>query len=142
MQAWAGSELKYADLGDARLNRRLIKIVENLAAQPQASITQASASWAETKATYAFWRSERIEAAAIIEAHQRSATQRAKEHEMILAIQDTTDLNFTHHKSKTPAQGFGAISAQEYLLGLKVHERVWGDNARSAARGTAPPSVV
>jgi IS4 transposase len=121
MQAWAGSELKYADLGDARLNRRLIKIVENLAAQPQASITQASASWAETKATYAFWRSERIEAAAIIEAHQRSATQRAKEHEMILAIQDTTDLNFTHHKSKTPAQGFGAISAQEYLLGLKVH---------------------
>lgn len=121
MQAWAGSELKYADLGDARLNKRLIKIVENLAAQPQASITQASSNWAETKATYAFWRSKRIEAATIIEAHQMSATQRAKEHNMILAIQDTTDLNFTHHNSKTPAQGFGAISAQDYLLGLKVH---------------------
>jgi hypothetical protein len=109
MQAWAGSELKYANLGDARLNKRLIKIVENLAAQPQASITQASSNWAETKATYAFWRSKRIEGAAIIEAHQISATQRAKEHNMILAIQDTTDLNFTHHNSKTPAQGFGAI---------------------------------
>jgi hypothetical protein len=140
MPAWAGTELKYADLGDARLNKRLIKIVENLAAQPQASITQASSSWAQTKATYAFWRSERIEATAIIEAHQTSATARAKQHEMILAIQDTTDLNFTHHKSKTPAQGFGAISAQDYLLGLKVHS-VFGVTTQGVPLGVLHQQV-
>ncbi len=42
MQTWAALELKYADLGDARLNKRLVSIVENLAAQPDASVPQAS----------------------------------------------------------------------------------------------------
>ena len=30
MQSWAAEELRYADLGDKRLNRRLIDIVENV----------------------------------------------------------------------------------------------------------------
>ena len=38
MQSWATEELKYAALPDKRLNKRLIKIVENLARQPHASI--------------------------------------------------------------------------------------------------------
>ena len=42
MQSWATEELKYAALPDKRLNKRLIKIVENLARQPHASIPQAS----------------------------------------------------------------------------------------------------
>ncbi len=60
MQSWATEELKYAALPDKRLNQRLIKIVENLAQQPQASIPQASGDWASTKATYNFWQSQRI----------------------------------------------------------------------------------
>jgi hypothetical protein len=31
MQRWAADELMYADLGDARLNQRLVRIVEDLA---------------------------------------------------------------------------------------------------------------
>lgn len=42
MRSWAKEELKYAALPDKRLNQRLIKIVENLAQQPHASIPQAS----------------------------------------------------------------------------------------------------
>ena len=34
MTPWAGKELQYADLGDARLNKRLVKIVEDLATHP------------------------------------------------------------------------------------------------------------
>jgi hypothetical protein len=71
MQSWASEELKYAALPDKRLNQRLIKIVENLTQQPDASIPQASGDWASTKATYNFWKSERIEAREIIEAHQK-----------------------------------------------------------------------
>ena len=47
-QSWATEELKYAALPDKRLNQRLIKIVENLAQQPHASIPQASGDWATT----------------------------------------------------------------------------------------------
>ncbi len=40
MQSWAKEELKDANLPDKRLNKRLIKIVENLAQQPHASVPQ------------------------------------------------------------------------------------------------------
>lgn len=41
MQKWAESELQQADLGDARRNKRLVRIVEDLAAQPASSVPQA-----------------------------------------------------------------------------------------------------
>ncbi|NMQ20566.1 hypothetical protein E4P82_16000, partial [Candidatus Competibacter phosphatis] len=44
---WGG-----ADLGDARLNRRLVRMAERLGAQPNASIPVACNGWAETQAAY------------------------------------------------------------------------------------------
>ena len=55
MQSWAAEELRYADLGDKRLNRRLIDIVETLSAKPTVSVPQACGTWAKTKAVYRFW---------------------------------------------------------------------------------------
>jgi hypothetical protein len=86
-----------------------------------ASIPQASGDWANTKATYNFGKSERIEAGEIIEAHQKQVSKRASKEEIVLAIQDTSDFNFTHHKAKTESQGFGLTCAQKYVRGLKVH---------------------
>ncbi|MGK7878305.1 MAG: transposase DNA-binding-containing protein [Xenococcaceae cyanobacterium] len=141
MQSWAAEELKYANLPDVRLNKRLVKIVENLAAQPNTTVPQASGDWANTKATYNFWKSERIGFEDIIDAHQRSAIERASAHNLILAVQDTTDLNFTHHKSKNWEGGFGQISPQEYVRGLKVHS-VLGVSERGSAIGSARPTSV
>lgn len=121
MRSWATEELKYAALPDKRLNQRLIKVVENLARQPQASIPQASGDWANTKATYNLGKSARIEAEDIIEAHRKQTAQRASKEKIILAIQDTSDFNFTHHQAKTESQGFGMTCAQKYVRGLKVH---------------------
>ncbi len=81
----------------------------------------ACGTWAQSKATYRFWQNKRVEAEQIIEAHLYSAVARAQVHQLVLAIQDPTDISFPHHKSKTTEQGFGLISSQEYLLGLKVH---------------------
>ena len=121
MRSWASQELQSAALPDKRLNRRLIKIVENLAQQPHGSVPQASGDWANTKATYNFWKSPRIEAEDIIEAHQEQTAQRASKEKIVLAIQDTSDFNFTHHRAKTEKQGFGMTCAQKYVRGLKVH---------------------
>ena len=121
MGSWASEELKYTALPDQRLSKRLIKVVENLARQPHASIPQASGDWANTKATYNLWKSARIEAEDIIEGHRKSTVQRASEQKIVLAIQDTSDFNFTHHQAKTERQGFGMTCAQKYVRGLKVH---------------------
>ncbi len=55
MQSWAARELKGVNLGDKRLNQRLVKIVEALCEHPEMSIPQAGGSWAATKAAYNFF---------------------------------------------------------------------------------------
>jgi hypothetical protein len=96
----------------------LVRIVEDLAAQPNESVPPACGNWAATKATYEFWKSPRLKPNDIRLAHQKSTVERVKAHSIALAIQDTTDLNFTHHPRK---QGIGPISSQATVLGLKVH---------------------
>lgn len=121
MHSWAEEELKDTGLPDQRLNRRLIKIVTQAVEQPSATIPQASKSWCDTKATYDFWKSERFEYSDIIEGHRQKTLQRATKEELVLMIQDTSDFNFTHHRSKTWEKGFGQNCSQNYVRGLKVH---------------------
>ncbi|NEQ87004.1 MAG: transposase [Moorea sp. SIO2I5] len=56
MKAWAVEELQDAELGDVRRKKRLMRIVSDLAAQPNASVPQASGNLAATQAAYKFWR--------------------------------------------------------------------------------------
>jgi len=121
VQSWAEQELKDTGLPDKRLNQRLIKIVQQAVQQPSATIPQASETWSDTKATYDFWKSERFDYGDIIEGHRQKTLERAKEKELVLMIQDTSDFNFTHHPSKTWEKGFGQTCSQNYVRGLKVH---------------------
>jgi hypothetical protein len=98
-----------------------LSIAESLAAQPTASIPQASGDWAAAKAIYRFWNNPKVGAEEILEGHQSQVRQRVAQQQVVLAIQDTTDLSFVHHPSKSEEQGFGLLSGQDYLLGLKVH---------------------
>ncbi len=60
--SWVAEELRTASLGDKRRNRRLIKIVEDLSAMPQASVTQAARDGAAVQGTYEFWGNVRVKA--------------------------------------------------------------------------------
>ena len=114
---WAAQELQYVELGDARLNRRLISLVEALADQPTSSVPEACGHWAATKGAYRFWSSDRVSVDAIQEAHRRSTMGRVRGHERVLAIQDTTSLDFTDHPA---TQGMGTLD-HPARRGLKVH---------------------
>jgi len=117
MRSWAAEELRYAKLGDARLNRRLIRIVEDVAAQPTVSVPQASGTWAATKGVCRFWDSEQITPEAIRASHVASTVERVQGQEVVLAVQDTTGLDFAHHRA---TQGLGPLD-NAYQRGLKVH---------------------
>ena len=73
---WASEELSGADLGDRRRNKRLVTIVEDLAAQPNESVSQASRDSAAMQGTYEFWANRRIKASEIIEAHTSTARRK------------------------------------------------------------------
>jgi len=95
----------------------LVKMVSYLAEQPNATVPQACGDWAGTQAAYDFWANPHIQAEAIRDCHQQSTIERVKQHETILAIQDTTELNFTHHAGK---KGMGYLDSRT-SRGLKVN---------------------
>lgn len=115
--SWASEELEFADLGDKRRNQRLVKIVEDLAAAPNASIPQAVRDNAALQGLYDFWRNPRVEAKEILAAHTAKTIERVTEHSLVLAVQDTTEWDFTAHRSK---QGMGSLSNPS-AKGLKGH---------------------
>jgi hypothetical protein len=117
VEKWAEAELKQADLGDARRNKRLVRLVEDLAAQPATSVPQACGSWAATTAAYDFWSSPYIEPDEIGKAHVKSTVARIKKNDTVLMIQDTTNLDLTSHRA---TRGIGYLDNRK-SMGLKVH---------------------
>ena len=115
--SWVSEELAAADLGDLRRTRRLIRIVEDLAAKPNASVPEASRDAAAMQGTYDFWANRRVDADAIIRAHAIASVDRMAGETTVLAIQDTTELDYSHHRA---TEGLGGISKAR-ARGLKVH---------------------
>jgi hypothetical protein len=115
--AWPAQELATANFGDARLNKRLVRIVTDKLAKPTASIPQASGDWAATKATYRFLDSEQVHADAIRAPHRDATVARAAHLDTLLVLQDTTELDYTDHPNTT---GLGFLDHPKHS-GLKVH---------------------
>jgi len=117
VESWAANEVRRTQFPDKRLGDRLIRIAEALAAKPTASVPEACGQWSATKAAYRFWDSERITPAAIRAGHREATIERMRDHGLVLAVQDTTDLDFTHHPA---TKGLGPLE-HPALRGLKVH---------------------
>ena len=92
--SWAATEFEGIDLGDPRRNRRAIRLVESLSAKPTASIPQACGDWADTMAAYRFFGNDEVEWNDILAPHIESSVARMAAHEVVLCIQDTTELDF------------------------------------------------
>ena len=117
VQSWARDELRHAQLGDERLNKRLMQMVEDFAAKPALSVPEASGTMAATKAVYRFWDHEGVRPQDIRASHIRSTLERLSGHEVVLAVQDTTDLDFAHHPA---TKGLGPLyNVHQY--GMMVH---------------------
>lgn len=95
--SWATEELVSADLGDVRRNRRLVSIVEDLAASPESSVPLAS---------------------------RDRAVERSECWDLVLAIQDTTKLDYSRHRSK---RGLGYLRGAE-TKGVLLHSVKISDN--------------
>ena len=107
------------DLGDKRLNWRLVETLAALAAQPMASIPQACLDWAATKATYRLLDNDKVSNEKIYAPHYARTRERLRGQERVLAVQDTTLLDFSHHPQ---TQGLGPIgTAKQKSQGMVMH---------------------
>lgn len=114
---WAADELADADLGDDRRVLRLMRVVESLVEHAEQSVPQALADGAETRAAYRLWSNRQVAAATILAPHQRRTAERAAAHAVVLAVQDTTEINLSHHPATT---GLGYLARGD-CRGVLVH---------------------
>jgi len=116
---WEYQECGRASFGDVRLTRRLISLVGTLAEHPNLSIPEALGTWAAIKAAYRFFDNEKVTPDPIFGAHREATLERIEDQSVILAIQDTTVLDYTSHPS---TQGTGPIGqAGLPLSGFFLH---------------------
>ncbi len=105
--SWAAQEFKDLDLGDARRTRRLIKLVDDLSAQPTGSIPVACEGWAETKAAYRLLDNPATDWREILEVHTQRTVERMQGQSVVWCVQDTTEADFT---SQPGIAGLGRLS--------------------------------
>nr|WP_254894768.1 IS4 family transposase [Chromobacterium haemolyticum] len=109
-------EMAGVDLGDRRLNCRLVKLLERLSEQPSASIPDACGGWAETKAAYRLLSHDKIDWSDILEPHWARTQERMRAESVVLCLQDTTELDFNGQA----IEGLGPLS-YEAQRGMYLH---------------------
>jgi hypothetical protein len=114
---WILEETKTADLGDERLNRRLSNVLGMLSRKPAESIPAASRGWDETKAAYRFLDNEAATLEKVLKPHGEATRKRIEKEEVILLVQDTTELDYS---SKKQTKGLGKLN-YENQLGVHLH---------------------
>jgi hypothetical protein len=115
---WCNSEFSAIDLGDGRRDIRFMKVALQLSQQVSSSVNQACVNWNETKAAYRLFENEKVTSSEILEPHQLMTVKRMESFPLILAIQDTTYLNYSNH---VKTSDLGLISASSRDRGLLMH---------------------
>jgi hypothetical protein len=119
--SWAMAEFAGADMGDARLTKRLVKLADRLGDAPSASIPGACNGRAETQAAYRLFDQAREEKRGlgweeVLAPHMARTETRMAEHPVVLCLQDTTELDFNGQDM----DGLGRLS-YEAQRGMYLH---------------------
>lgn len=105
--SWVRDEMQSVDLGDKRLDQRLLAVLSQLSERPAASIPQACGGFAEMTAAYRFFDNEKAEFDAILRPHAAATTKRLAAQPTAILVQDTTEIDLTRER---PVAGAGRLS--------------------------------
>jgi len=115
--SWAVTEFADADLGDLRRTQRLVQLAHALAQRPAATLPEACGSGAMLKAAYRFFTNDAIAPDDIVQSHIEATYSRLNAVPIVLAVQDTTEANWTHLRV---TEGLGPLG-HPACHGLLVH---------------------
>ena len=102
------------ELGDKRLDKRLVKLVDDITNSSRASILNASPTRLDAKAAYNLLSNNKLTIEKLSDAILKSAIENMSG--TVLLIEDTTDINLKGH---TETEDLGYSSARH--LGIQVH---------------------
>ena len=117
--SWVREEFSGIDFGDKRLNARFIGVADALASRPESSINAVFEDWHSAKAAYRLFDNDKVSPAEILSPHFERTVERISKHRRVLALQDTTYLDYTSHPC---TEGLGSIGTRcQKRKGLVKH---------------------
>jgi hypothetical protein len=119
---WWDGELAKCHFADARLGRRLRKLIERLDGAIGASLPLACQDWANTKAAYRFFANERVSEAQILAGHFQATRDRVAATEgVILVLQDTTEFTFQRERAERVGLTYRVNSGKDQAGRFRMH---------------------
>jgi Transposase DNA-binding/Transposase Tn5 dimerisation domain len=116
--SWAKEESARANFGDERLDNRMAILLSELGNRPILSIPAACRGRAETKAAYRFFDNDKSTFEKVIEPHIFQTKQRMAAQELVLLVQDTTEVDLT--RPEQAVEGAGELDGVR--RGVLLHE--------------------
>lgn len=99
-------EFRGADLGDERLNSRLVELADCFSRRHGGAISFSCPDWKMAKSAYRFFDNSRFDETAILAPHISATQKRVNStEETLLVVHDTTEFHYTHH-NKTEGLGY------------------------------------
>jgi len=118
---WAADELGRVAFADGRLRQRLVGLAQDFYARPLAPINQAcNGDQGKIKGAYRFFKNAQVNMDTLLKPHIEATARRIQDEAVVLAVQDTTSLNYSTHRATT---GLGPINTRkDGAQGLKLHD--------------------
>ena len=118
---WVEEEFGTVELYDHRLKDRLFSLARDFFARPGALVPAAVGGLvAKTKAAYRFFGNPEVTMNKLLKSHIEATVERVRKERVVLAVQDTTTLNYTPHPA---TEGLGPINTKAGdSLGLVLHD--------------------
>jgi hypothetical protein len=124
---WASSEFGLASFGDKRRTKRAVRVAADLVGSVGSSISTTCGN-SGAQAVSRFFSCDLVTEETTLSCHRMRSIERCKEVSgRVLAIQDTTSLDFSSHKS---LEGLGPTSTGKMAKGVMMHSVLLTDEQR------------
>jgi hypothetical protein len=115
---WAKEEMATVDIGDTRLDARAEVLLSVLGERPNLSIPAACRGRAEMAAAYRFFDNDKVTFEKVIEPHIARTRERLAQEQVVLLVQDTSEIDVT--RPEDPMKGAGSLDGSR--VGFLLHE--------------------
>jgi len=106
----------HAKLGDRRRTKRLVELVDQIVARPGGTLPQKFRNPADLRAFYRLMNCDQVTHEAILAAHRQATISKISQTpERVLIIHDSTELDFTEHKSLEELGPIGCGTRRGYI---------------------------
>jgi Transposase DNA-binding/Transposase Tn5 dimerisation domain len=114
---WASEEMAQVNLGDKRLNERVVTLLDTLGSKPDSSIPAKTKSKAEMAAAYRFFDNDRVDEQKILAPHYQCTRERMVREPVVLCVEDTTQIDYT---TQGETDGLGPLY-RSFQRGIFLH---------------------